>query len=159
MRTGRRHPLKLTDEARAAAARCLEAVGFDPGLAAAAVAGATVETEIAQSVAWAAWHRPVLYVAARAPVVGITLGSTIYLRGAKHLANWPLTVHELVHVAQYARDGHPRFLARYGADYLSGRMRGAAWREAYEDIRDEQQARAAESVARQRACPAAPWWC
>ena len=52
----------------------------------------------------------------------------------------PLILHELVHVRQW-RSGAVRFLTRYGADYLMGRLRRRSHAEAYAGIRFEVEAR------------------
>ncbi len=52
-----------------------------------------------------------------------------------------VVVHELVHVAQWRRQGVVRFLAGYLAAYLRARSRGSDHRTAYEAIPAEQEAR------------------
>jgi hypothetical protein len=53
----------------------------------------------------------------------MTLGDHVFFRDeglidqAKQ-ANWPLYVHELVHVAQYRREGYPKFLGAYTWDVV-----------------------------------------
>ena len=104
-----------------------------------------------------AWHVGILPVARRWGAVGVTLGPFVYLREDKHLHSWPLLVHETTHVAQFIERGQPAFLLRYGLHYLRGRARGLPDRAAYEEIVDEAEARAVESVARQSASPRSPY--
>ena len=53
----------------------------------------------------------------------ITFGDHVFFRDREltnqsKQANWPLYVHELVHVAQYRREGYPKFLGAYGWDVV-----------------------------------------
>lgn len=57
-----------------------------------------------------------------------------------------LLVHELVHVRQWRQLGIFRFLVRYLADYLLGRMRGLGHTQAYRGIRMEVEARSIAGV-------------
>jgi hypothetical protein len=74
-------------------------------------------------------------------VAGMTLGRWILLRrGHEHDAD--LVGHELVHVRQWRELGIIRFLSRYLAAYLGGRLRGLGHADAYAAIPFEQEARA-----------------
>lgn len=78
-------------------------------------------------------------------VRGITLGSRIFVdQRRRRLPPAMLTsliLHELVHVRQMRRDGMIRFLWRYVAEYLLGRLAGKPHRQAYLDISYEAEAR------------------
>ncbi|HEY6147511.1 MAG TPA: DUF4157 domain-containing protein [Thermoanaerobaculia bacterium] len=52
-----------------------------------------------------------------------------------------LLAHELAHVEQFRRLGMARFLARYLAEYLRARGRGATHAQAYGEISFEREAR------------------
>lgn len=87
---------------------------------------------------------------------GITLGRHIRLRPGRE-DDVELLAHELVHVAQYAEQGRPRFLARYLAAYLANLARLRSHRAAYLAIPAEEEARAAaERWAMTRAVPSSP---
>jgi hypothetical protein len=71
----------------------------------------------------------------------MTLGRHVLLvRG--HEDRPTLLAHELVHVRQYADQGHVRFLARYVRDWAMGLVRLRSHREAYLAIPAEVEARA-----------------
>ncbi len=58
----------------------------------------------------------------------ITFGDHVWFRDREltdqaKQANWPLYVHELVHVAQYRKQGRPRFLGAYVRDFAKGGFR------------------------------------
>ena len=56
-----------------------------------------------------------------------------------------LALHELFHLRQIVVRGLLRFLLGYAVDYLRGRLRGLGHRQAYREIRVEQEAREATS--------------
>lgn len=103
------------------------------------------------------WHQPILLVAGGRGVLGITLGTTVYLKNREALDSWPLLVHETVHVAQVLRLGQPRFLANYAAEYVKGRLGGRSDRDAYLELSDEREARHIEQHAWAHGVPATPW--
>lgn len=87
----------------------------------------------------------------------ITLGRRIYLRG--DLPGSPawlvlLLRHELVHVAQYRREGLVPFLYQYLREYLILRADGLEPVEAYRSISFEREAREAELSPELRLTPA-----
>lgn len=125
------------------AARASEQVRFIPRLAALSPAPL--------------WHRVTLSGARRRRVAGITLGDVVYLAGEPQLDDWPLLVHETVHVAQAKARTVTRFLTRYVWDYLALRLDGLDDHEAYLGIEAERQARRVEARARQLALPPRPW--
>ncbi len=94
----------------------------------------------------------VAHIALRARARGVTLGDRIYLRSdcldSKFTAPLELLTHEVVHVAQYRRDGTARFLSNYLWEYALGLARGLDDRDAYLAISYEREARrVAESIA------------
>lgn len=75
----------------------------------------------------------------RGPVAGMTLGGRVFL-AADDLSSENLRrllVHELVHVRQWQQAGALKFLRRYVADYIRGRMGGLDHESAYLAIRYE----------------------
>ena len=76
---------------------------------------------------------------------GITLGCRVYVQprlfGPGGDLPLDLVAHEVAHVAQYLRDGHVTFLARYLAAYATGRARGLSDRRSYLAIPYEVEAR------------------
>jgi len=78
-------------------------------------------------------------------VSGMALGNTVYLRRELLETNpaglGGLLVHELVHVHQWRELGLARFLWKYVAGYLSGRLTGLSHRDAYHAIPIEVEAR------------------
>ena len=105
--------------------------------------------------AW--WKRAVLRVATRRRIAGIALGLDVHFAHPAHLNNWPLVMHELAHVAQYAAQGVPAFLASYSFEYLRGRWNGKDDYRAYLDLSAEAQARRVEAAAHERLPPTSPW--
>ena len=108
------------------------------------------------------WHGPrelIAHIALASRASGITLGSKVYIQeslfdegGEVPLS---LVVHEVAHVAQYLRDGHLGFLARYLADYARGLSRGLSDHQAYLAIPHEVEARDVEAyIAEHRDDPA-----
>lgn len=84
---------------------------------------------------------------------GIALGRRVFVHprlfGPGAALPLDLVAHEVAHVAQYLRDGHATFLARYLAAYAAGRARGLSDRRSYLAIPYEIEARAvAEAVER-----------
>jgi len=76
---------------------------------------------------------------------GMTLGRRVMLlRG--HEDNRRLIAHELVHVGQFAEQGHVRFLARYLADYARNLVRLRSHRPAYLAITAEVDAREGAAI-------------
>jgi hypothetical protein len=76
---------------------------------------------------------------------GMTLGRFVLLRRdepGQRTGERELLAHELVHAAQYAELGMPRFLWRYVTAYLRNRRRLGGHREAYLAIPFEEDARA-----------------
>jgi hypothetical protein len=71
---------------------------------------------------------------------GMTLGRQVMLLWG-HEGNRKLIAHELVHVAQFAEQGHVRFVARYLADYARNLVRLRDHRQAYLAITAEVDAR------------------
>ncbi|MBW3671983.1 MAG: DUF4157 domain-containing protein [Acidobacteria bacterium] len=80
----------------------------------------------------------------RRRVLAITLGRTVWIHplvmetapdGLKLLLE-----HELIHVAQYERDGTIPFLLRYLAEYLRGRWMGMTHYQAYRAVSYEREA-------------------
>ena len=53
---------------------------------------------------------------------GMTIGRNIFFRDEAARADTALVIHELVHVAQYARMGIPRFLMAYLRDMAKARF-------------------------------------
>lgn len=98
-------------------------------------------------VAIPAWHRSILVFASQADIHGITLDRTVYLRSPTELGNWPLLVHEFVHVIQFDEQGKTGFLTRYAAQYLKLRLLGYSDNEAYLGLDSEREAREIELVA------------
>ena len=79
-------------------------------------------------------------------ISAMTLPNTIYVDPkvlTRSQGPGPLLVHELIHARQWRKLGVARFLWRYLAAYLSGRMRGLGHRAAYLAIPLEVEARAA----------------
>lgn len=78
----------------------------------------------------------------RGPVAAMTLGQRVFLASDDLSPDKlrRLLVHELVHVRQWQQAGAVRFLRRYVADYLRGRMRGLGHESAYHAIRYETEA-------------------
>jgi hypothetical protein len=79
-------------------------------------------------------------------ISAMTLPNTIYVDPnvlTRSQGPGPLLVHELIHARQWKELGVARFLWRYLAAYLSGRMRGLDHRAAYLAIPLEVEARAA----------------
>lgn len=78
-------------------------------------------------------------------VSAMTLRTTIYVRAdlleAAPSLLGPLLVHELVHVQQGARLGVVRFLWKYVAGYVGGRLTGLSHQDAYRAISIEVEAR------------------
>lgn len=103
------------------------------------------------------WHRPILAIAGPRGVMGITLGTFVYLKDRTALDSWPLLVHETVHVAQVLRLGQSRFLANYAAEYAKGRLAGLSDRDAYMELSDEREARHVEEQAWVHGTPPTPW--
>ncbi len=91
----------------------------------------------------------IAHIALAGRAAGITLGTRVYIRegifGADG-ADLPLqlVVHEVAHVAQYLRDGHVGFLARYLRDYAANLLDGMGERDAYLAIPHELEARRAD---------------
>jgi hypothetical protein len=90
-------------------------------------------------------------------VSAMTLRTTIYVRAdlldsAPSLLG-PLLVHELVHVQQWARLGVVRFLWKYVAGYVGGRLTGLSHQDAYRAISIEVEAR---EIAAQLQGPVGP---
>lgn len=87
-----------------------------------------------------------------------TLGRTILIRAPAWDPASPSThlllAHECVHVAQWHEEGRIRFLVRYVAGYLRGRLRGLDHDAAYRAIPAEEEA---FGVQRDLACVAHPW--
>lgn len=80
----------------------------------------------------------------RRSVLAITLGRTVWIH-PRVLERGPdalklLVEHELVHVAQYQRDGFFPFLLRYLSEYLRGRWMGRSHYEAYRAVSYEREA-------------------
>lgn len=81
----------------------------------------------------------------RAGITGITQWRWVLVHPAvlagdrERLAR--LVIHELVHLGQFRRLGLARFMFRYVAEYLGGRLRGVGGREAYLAITAEREAR------------------
>lgn len=80
----------------------------------------------------------------RKTVLAITIGRWIWIH-PRVLEHAPKTLaallrHEMVHVAQYERDGTARFLFRYVWEYLRGRWSGMGHWEAYRAISYEREA-------------------
>jgi hypothetical protein len=93
----------------------------------------------------------IAHIALRTRARGVTLGDRVYLRAdcldRRLSAPLDLLTHELVHVAQYRRDGAARFLSRYLWEYARGLARGLGDQDAYLDISYEREARrVADSV-------------
>jgi len=107
------------------------------------VAGSDVKVRIGYP--W--WLRPLLF----RNVVGITLGRRIYLAELRAFGEAEDVVrvlrHELAHVRQVAALGLPRFLWRYGVEYVRNRRLGLKSEEAYRNISFEREAEIAESEA------------
>ena len=103
--------------------------------------------------ALAVWHRPIVAGARRRGAIGVTLGRTVYLNGDRTRTNWPLLVHECVHVAQYVQTGVPLFLLRYGTEYVGNRFKGKSDHVAYMDLKSEVEARQVEDAARRAERP------
>lgn len=87
---------------------------------------------------------PLLAPLLRKNVLAITIGRLIWIH-PRVLDQAPHTLeallrHEMVHVAQYARDGVARFLLRYGWEYLKGRWSGRSHWDAYREISYEREA-------------------
>ena len=81
----------------------------------------------------------------------VTIGARVFLSRAaarQVAAGTPagekLLRHELAHVAQFAREGAPRFLWRYSLSYVRSRRRGLSHSAAYFEILYEREAREAE---------------
>ncbi len=72
---------------------------------------------------------------------GIYLEPATFAKPKRELG--PLIVHELMHIEQYRRHGAVGHVARYLYDYVASRRRGSDHYEAYLEIRQEQEARAA----------------
>jgi hypothetical protein len=68
---------------------------------------------------------------------GFTLGKHVFTRPG---VSQGLINHEAVHVAQYAQDGIPKFLAVYLYDYLKNLVRYRDPNKAYRNIRYEKEA-------------------
>jgi hypothetical protein len=124
--------------------------GLDPAIAEQAASAARFYPALLPAVGW---HAPFLAAARTQAVDGITLGDVVYLRGEQHLVDWPLLVHELVHVVQFRAAGTPRFFARYGLGWLRGRAAGADAYTAYRDLPEEQEAVRIEQLARRTGRP------
>ena len=87
----------------------------------------------------------------------MTLRTTIYVRAdlleAAPSLLGPLLVHELVHSQQWARLGVVRFLWKYVAGYVGGRLTGLSHQDAYRAISIEVEAR---EIAAQLQGPVGP---
>lgn len=140
----------MTPGAQAVFVELAQLVGLDALTA--QRAAATVVLHV-QPVARAAWHAPILALAQRRRVVGITLGCDVYFDQPHRLHDWPLVAHEVAHVAQFLRRGVPWFLLRYGAAYVAGRAHGLSDHQAYLDLPDEVEARRVEAEARRHPFP------
>ena len=121
-----------------------------------ALSAARFSPRLASAGAQAPWHRPILAIASRRNILGITLGDVVYLAGDEALASWPLIAHETAHVAQYHQRGIPRFLGAYALEYLRHRGAGMPDHDAYLALSDEVEARRVERLAAQRR-PAGLW--
>jgi hypothetical protein len=83
---------------------------------------------------------------------GVTIGGLVFIDPAVlhgdpvRLAR--LTIHELVHVRQFAESGYLPFMARYLAQYGRGRLDGKDKRAAYLAVEAEAEARAVAGSAR-----------
>lgn len=80
----------------------------------------------------------------RRRVLAITVGRTVWIH-PRVLETGPdalklLLEHELIHVAQYERDGTIPFLLRYLSEYLLGRWAGMSHYEAYRAVSYESEA-------------------
>lgn len=87
---------------------------------------------------------PLMAPVLRKNVLAITLGRRIWIH-PRVIETVPETFrlllhHELVHVAQYERDGIARFLVRYAWEYLRGRWAGKSHYEAYRGVSYEREA-------------------
>ena len=104
----------------------------------------------------ALWHRPVLAFARRWGAVGITLGTDVYLLNDSDRADWPLLVHECVHVAQFIERGTMSIVAGYPMEYMRNRAKGQKDMRAYTNIQIEVEARRVEAGARKHLRPKDP---
>ncbi len=95
----------------------------------------------------------IAHIALSQRAVGITLGRKVYItsRLFDEDGGLPLSlvIHEVTHVAQYFRDGHLGFLARYLKHYAQGLARGLKDHEAYLAIPHEVEARRVEDYLKQ----------
>ncbi len=147
---------RLTDPAIEAFVAAATEAGQEGRHALSAARAVRFSAQLASAGARALWHRPILAVASRRNILGITLGDVVYLAGDEALASWPLIAHETAHVAQYHQRGIPRFLGAYALEYLRHRGAGMPDHHAYLALSDEVEARRVERLAAQRR-PAGPW--
>ncbi|HMV65979.1 MAG TPA: hypothetical protein PKA64_03935 [Myxococcota bacterium] len=134
---------------------------IDAGLAAAAAEQAARSALLCSGIgaerALEPWHRPILAMAGRRQILGITLGDVVYVASPDALTSWPLVSHEVVHVVQYQQAGTPRFLAGYALEYVRNRLRGLADHDAYLALSSEVIARRVERLAARRGPPPRRW--
>ncbi len=148
----------LNDAAADHAAATMAAGGIDASLARRAAGVMVLLPYISATGSVKRWHKPFLLGAAHNLVGGITLGRHVYLDGRRYLNNWPILVHECVHVAQMLERGVGRFMAGYGVDFLKNLRAGHDSFSAYLELPDELQAQAIEDLAKHNGPPAdRPW--
>lgn len=148
---------RLADHAAAVFATVATEAGIEPGYALSAACSARFCPVLRADYARKAWHGPILAVASRRPILGITLGEVVYVAGDEALTSWPLIAHETAHVAQFYRRGTPAFLGRYALEYLRNRSRGMPDHDAYLALSDEVEARRVERLAMQSGAPSGTW--
>lgn len=148
---------RLGASAGATFVRIATAAGLDPAASEQAVARARFHAPLAPSTARAPWQAVILRFAARRNVLGITLGTDVFLRGPAQLDQWPLVAHELAHVVQVLTRGQARFFAGYALEYTRLRMRGMADLPAYFALSDEVEARRVEDAAARAPVPGSLW--
>lgn len=81
-----------------------------------------------------------LYRLMRGRAVAITFGRVVLFAGLESYANTKIRRHELVHVAQYAKQGLLGFWVSYLASYFRRRFSGLSHRIAYLEIPQEAEA-------------------
>lgn len=77
----------------------------------------------------------------RDSIAAMTWGRNVLVADPSVASDRVLLLHELVHVRQWQQTGALRFLWRYLADYLRGRISGLSHDHAYRSIRYEAEAR------------------
>jgi hypothetical protein len=145
----------LSQPARQCALELLADAGLQ--LAAETLENVRIHSALKPYPAEAWWKRAVLLGARRRSVAGIALGLDIHVAHSGLLSSWPLVMHELAHVAQYATQGVPGFLASYSLEYLRARLNGKDDYRAYLDLSAEAQARRVEAAAHLREPPESLW--